>query len=316
MRLIPEYESVSKLYLSFVHGFFNTRFNYGSVQCEMIEAASPFVDVELFIQRRDRKHWQAELEKHPLRPEQYKLNFDSPRRAIVMEYVPLYAEDDNGGSVGLVFRNPHLDHPDRLKRFSQRMVQRMGIACVDMGFDFATANVSVNETVALLANCWFQGDEGAARLEYFRSHFPAQDFHVVPSLAGDVTTDLDMFLWPIKPRVWIASEYSTGSPQAESMEPALHILHEYGHVVHRVPGLEPIIYADINTLPNYANGVILNQAALVPAYRRKEDSVVQGILKDYGFDVFPIDCTQVILSNSGLHCISQAVPARVLNEEK
>jgi len=35
MRLIPEYEPVEKLYLSFIHPFFNTRFHYGKAQCEI-----------------------------------------------------------------------------------------------------------------------------------------------------------------------------------------------------------------------------------------------------------------------------------------
>jgi N-dimethylarginine dimethylaminohydrolase len=36
---------------------------------------------------------------------------------------------------------------------------------------------------------------------------------------------------------------------------------------------------------------------------------VQGILRDYGFTVLPIDCTQIILTQSGIHCISKTIPA-------
>ena len=316
MRLIPEYEPVRKLYLSFVHDFFNTRFHYRQALCEIIAAANSFVDVELFLSVRDMENWFAEERKNPLcQSAQYCTNNDSPNRAILMEYVPFFAEDDNVQPVGLVFHNPQLEESDKLKQFSQRMVSNLGIPCVDMGFDFSSAHVAVNEEVVLLSDHWFQGEEGAGRLEYFQSNFPGQDFHVIPSLAGDITHDLDMFLWPIKPRVWIASEYPAGLPQVESMEPALQVLNDYGHVIHRVPGLEPIIHDDINTMPNYANGVILNQAALVPAYQREEDGIVQGILEDHGFQVFPIDCRQVILTNSGVHCISKTVPAQVIQEE-
>ena len=316
MRLIPEYEPVCELYLSFVHEFFNTRFRYGQALCEIIAAANSFVGVELFVSLLDMENWFAEERGNPLcQSSEYCINNDSPNRAILMEYVPFFAEDEGGQPVGLVFRNPHLEEPEKLKQFSQRMVRNLGIPCVDMGFDFASAHVAVNENLVLLSDHWFQGEEGAVRLEYFQSHFPEQAFHVVPSLAGDITNDLDMFLWPIKPKVWIASEYPAGSPQAESMEPALRVLNDYGHIVHRVPGLEPIIHDDINTMPNYANGVILNQAALVPAYQQEEDGTVQSILKDLGFQVFPIDCRQVILTNSGVHCISKTVPAQVVKEE-
>jgi agmatine/peptidylarginine deiminase len=61
-------------------------------------------------------------------------------------------------------------------------------------------------------------------------------------------------------------------------------------------------------VPNYANGVILNQLALVPAYGRKEDSVVLDILRGFGFTVEQIDCSDIILSNSAIHCISTVIP--------
>jgi hypothetical protein len=309
MRLIPEYEPVEKLYLSFTHPFFNTRFHYGKAQCEIIEAASPFVKVELFIQRRELKYWQAELEKYPLRDDQYTLNFNSPGRAIVMEYVPIWADDDQSQRTGIVFRNSCVEHSLRLKRFGRRLSRWNGFAPRELGFSFASANITVNEDVVLLSDAEFRGEAGTRNLRRLKSLFPAQHFYVVPSLAGDITADMDMFLWPIRPRVWIASEYPPGSVEAESMEPSLRILREHGHTVHRVPGLEPIRHDDINTMPNYANGVIINNAALVPAYGRDEDAVVQGILKDYGFTVLPIDCTQIILTQSGVHCISKTVPA-------
>jgi agmatine/peptidylarginine deiminase len=107
----------------------------------------------------------------------------------------------------------------------------------------------------------------------------------------------------------IVSEYPPDSQQEDSIQPALHVLEEHGHTVHRVPGLDPIVYDDINTMPNYANGVIVNQAALAPACNREEDEIVSGILRDYGYEVFPIDCSNVILTNCGIHCISKTVPA-------
>ena len=66
-----------------------------------------------------------------------------------------------------------------------------------------------------------------------------------------------------------------GSPsQARSIAPAapaVEVLLAHGHTVHRVPGLVPTVRGEVNTVPNYANGVILNHAALVPAYGRQGD---------------------------------------------
>jgi agmatine/peptidylarginine deiminase len=133
----------------------------------------------------------------------------------------------------------------------------------------------------------------------------------VQPLAGDVTGDLDMFIWPVGRSQWVVSEYPAGSAQASSIEPTLRILAEREQRVFRVPGLEPIIRDDINTIPNYANGVLLNEAALVPAYGREEDHVIVSIMEGLGFDVFPIDCSEVILSNAGVHCLSKTLPRAI-----
>jgi hypothetical protein len=310
MRLIPEYEPVQKLYLCFVHEFFNTRFGYGKAICQIIQAAQHYVGVELLIGLPEMAYFQEECQRYPISLEHVVINHDTPGRGIMAEYVPIFARDEAGETIGVTFLNSFLDHPEELKRFSERMTARLGFRTLDMGFSFATAQLLVNEDVVLLSDCQFKGDDQDAKLKFFTENFPTQSFHIVPALAGDLTEDLDMYLWPIAPRVWIASEYPAHSPQAESIEPALRVLKEHGHTVHRVPGLEPIIYDDINTMPNYVNGVIINHAALVPAYQRKEDEIVVGILRGYGYDVFPIDCSQVILSNSGIHCISKTAPQR------
>ena len=80
-----------------------------------------------------------------------------------------------------------------------------------------------------------------------------------------------------------------------------------------VPALEKIEYDDIRSYPTYCNCIILNNAALVPAYNRKEDCIIQGILKDYGFGVYPIDSRDIILANCGPHCISKTIP-EIIND--
>ena len=313
MKLIPEYAPVQKLYLCFVQAWFNTRFVYGKTLCEIINAAQPFVDVELFISPADLPYFQTECEQYHTDLDKVAINNDTPGRSIIAEYVPIFAQDEKGEGVGLIFRNPWLDDPLDLKHFSERLTARLGFRPLDIGFEFATACLLVNEELVLMSESLFEGADREMKLDFFKDNFPGQSFYVVPHLEGEVTTDLDMYLWPIAPKVWIASEYPAYSPQADSIAPALQILKEHQHTVHRVPGLEPIIYSDINTMPNYANGVIINKAALVPAYQRPEDAVVSGILRDYGYEVFPIDCSNIILSNSGIHCISKTASRPIVN---
>jgi len=308
MRLTPEYEPVRKLYLSFVQEFFNVRFRYGRAICEIIKSIQDHVAIELLIRMADLPHFQEECARYQVSLDNVTLNYDSPGRAIIAEYAPIFARDEQGENIGLVFRVPFLENPTQLEQFSRRLVAANGFRILDMGFEFATAHLLVNEDVVLLSDCFFKEDR-ERKLEFFAEHFPSQSFHIVPPLAGEVTKDLDMYLWPIAPEVWLVSEYPSDAPQAESIEPALRALEGHGHTVQRVPGLEPAVCDDVNTAPNYANGVIVNRAALVPAYQLEEDGVVAGVLRDYGYDVFPIDCSDVILSNAAVHCMSKTVPA-------
>ena len=308
MRITPEYEPVQKLYLSFVQAFFNQRFRYGRVICDIIKSVQHHVDIEVLVAHTDLSYFQDECARCGLAPDSVKLNHDSPGRGILAEWAPIFARDDLGNGIGLVFRHPFLENSAELKQLSERLVAANGFRILDMGFEFSTAHLLVNEDVVLLSDCLFNEDRDR-KLEFFSEHFPSQFFHIVPPLAGDVTKDLDMYLWPIVPKAWIVSEYPSNTPQAESIEPALRVLAGHGHTIHRVPGLEPAVCDDVNTIPNYANGVIINRAALVPAYQLQEDAVVSGILRDYGYEVYPVDCSEVILSNAGIHCISRTVPS-------
>ena len=297
--------------MCFVHEFFNTRFHYGRVLCEIVKAAHTRVEIEVFVGARDLPFLMQELAEHQVDVNLVRLNPDTPERAILAEHLPVFARGADGQDVALVFLNPLLDAAVELKRFSERLAKNLGLQSLELGFDFATAWLTANEDVVLLSEALFRDKDRDQKLAFFTRTFPSQTFHVVPPLAGDVTNDLDMYLWPIAPKTWIVSEYPAGTPQADSIEPALRVLLQHGHTVHRVPGLEPIVRDDINTLPNYANGVLVNGMALVPAYRRSEDLVVRGILENYGYDVRPIDCSEIILSNAALHCISKTVPERI-----
>jgi hypothetical protein len=311
MRLIPEYHPVCKLYLGFVQKFFNTRFNYGKAICEIAKVAHPYVDVEVFVSESDLPYLEQEFDRWVVDPALVTLNYDSPRRAIMLEQSPIFALTEDGEPRGILFETATIDERRYLREHRARILERLGVSPLELGFDFGAGAHLVNEDVVLLSAGRFQDRDRDGRLRFFVDNFPAQSFHIVPPLAGDVTGDLDMFLWPVGPKAWIVSQYPEGSAQKESIQPSLHVLREHGHRVHRAPGLDRIACDDIDTVPNYANGVILNEAALVPTYNRPEDRIVLGVLEECGYTPLPIDCSDIILSNCGIHCISKTVPKAI-----
>ncbi len=76
--------------------------------------------------------------------------------------------------------------------------------------------------------------------------------------------------------------------------------------------MDRIAYDDVNTMPNYANGILINGCALYPSYCKPEDEIVGEVLRANGLEAIPIDCRDIILTQSGLHCISKTVPKRIL----
>jgi hypothetical protein len=312
MRIIPEYEPVGKLYLSFVRNFYHTRFDYGQTICDMISSVPEEVDVEVFISSDETAEFMDLLDVNAIRRERVDLNTYSPLRGILAEYFPVFCQAPDGGGVGLHFKHEKLDLADYLHRFSGDIIDEMGFRSLRMKQNFATAKIAINDDLCLISEEDSDGEQARARLDFFRENFPDQHFEPVEPLAGDNTKDLDMFLWPILPEVWLVSEYPRSSPQAASVEPTVRKIREYGHQVIRIPGLPKVEYSDVNTMPNYANGVVLNDVALCPFYDRSEDRMVYDILESLGYGVKPIDCRKIIESNSGLHCISKTVPSALL----
>ena len=312
MRIIPEYEPVGKLYLSFYQNFFHTRFKYGNTICRIVEAVADRVSVEVFVTNDETEFFLDLLEQNDIKPDEIVLNHDSPERGIIQEYFPIFAEDETGNGFGLLFRYQRLNLSDSLYRFSERIITALGFQSLRMDDSFGTAKISVNEDLCLIAEYLTNGDSGLRRLEFLRKNFPAQTFIPVPTLAGDITHDLDMYLWPIKPGIWLVSQYPENTPQEKSVRPAIQRIKEHGHEVIWIPGLDRIAYDDVNTMPNYANGILINGCALYPSYCKPEDEIVGEILNANGLEAIPIDCRDIILTQRGLHCISKTVPRRIL----
>jgi hypothetical protein len=231
----------------------------------------------------------------------------------VAEYFPVFCLADDGGGAAIHFRCDKLDLADYLHRFSGDIIDELGILPLRMEEDFATARVSVNRDLCLLSERDPGSPAAVARLDFFREFFPDQRFVQVPPLAGDVTGDLDMFLWPVRPGVWLLSRYPDGTPQEESVIPSMEAILGHGHEVVRIPGLPGIRHDDVDSMPNYANGILLNGTALFPSYGRREDDLVAGILESLGYSAVPVGCGRIIESNSGLHCISKTLPKVLLS---
>jgi hypothetical protein len=103
MKLVPEYTPVQKFYLCFVQVWFNTRFGYGKTLCEIINAAQPFVDIELFVSPTDVPYFHAECAQYQVDLDKVAINNDTPSRSIIAEYVPIFAQDEKGEGVGLIY---------------------------------------------------------------------------------------------------------------------------------------------------------------------------------------------------------------------
>jgi agmatine deiminase len=316
LRIIPEYEPVSKLFLCFVHNFYNSRFKYGKALAEIIRTALPFVEVELFIAENEIETFQSELKKTGVSIDDIQLNFNTPNRSILNEWAPIFCADENGKGYGLTF-NWLRNHPDYkelsyLEKFSSQLVKYLGMKEYHLNFNFSTAALYANENAVLISEHYLNNENGSVATQ-FKNILKQSQVIPVPSLAEELTFDLDTYLLAIKPKVWILSDYPNNSPQGKSITFTKNILRELGHSFHLVPRLERICYDDINTIPNYTNCIIINKAVLVPAYNRKEDKHIQRILSDYGFDVFPIDSRDIVLTNSVLHCISKTLPSLFTN---
>jgi len=307
MRVIPEYEPVGRLCLSFVEEFFNSRFHYGRAIAEMAKAAPDLVEVEIFVSGKDRPVLEDELREAGVDPGSVTLNTDSPGRGVLAEYMPVFCRDRQSRPRGLVFPVDSLDLRDEVLAFAGRFLASLDVEPLSMDSHFTTAKLAVNGDLCLVAEG--EGLEGA--LEFLRQALDDMEVRGVPPLAGDITRDLDVFLWPAVPGTWLVSEYPEGTEQAESAEQSVRVIREHGHRVLRLPGLERIREGDVNTMPNYANGVLLNGRALYPAYGRPEDGMVGDLLASLGLDPVPIESSSIILTQSGPHCISKTVPAAI-----
>ena len=114
MRIIPEYEPVGKLYLSFVRDFFHTRFEYGQTICDVVSTVPEEVDVEVFISDDEVPVFQDLLDLNVIDRNRVSLNPFSPLRGILAEYFPVFCETHHGSGVGLHFKHDRLDLSDFL----------------------------------------------------------------------------------------------------------------------------------------------------------------------------------------------------------
>ncbi|GEM_PF-2950618 len=313
VRLIPEYEKVSKLYLSFENEFFNTRFEYGKAISDIVKAVNGKLPIEIFVKADDENILVGEFLKHRISLENVKIINKYSGTSITTSGFPIFGERvSDSKSVGITYNylRSHENYESSFKeieKFGKWIIEKEGLVEINLNFDFNSAAVAVMDEVVLVSEDIIEKNRETEIKEILRKLF-AQDVHFVPSLPGDFTRDIDTYLMPLRNKIWIVSQYPKGSDQRTAIDKTVSILKDLGHQIHFVPGLKIIKYDDIDTMPNYVNSIILNDLVLVPEYKIGEDSFIKEILISYGFEVAGIDSRKIVESNSVLHCISRTLP--------
>ncbi|MBN2790855.1 MAG: agmatine deiminase family protein [Candidatus Delongbacteria bacterium] len=313
LRLIPEYEKVSKLYLSFENTFFNTRFGYGKAIAEIVDAVNALVPVEIFVKTDDENVLFKEFQKKRISLENVKIINKYSGTSITTSGFPIFAESTNGSEFFGITYNYLRNHENydcsfkKIEKFGKWIVEKEGLKEIHLDFDFNSAAIAVMDDVVLVSEDIIDKNREVEIKDILIQLF-SQDVYFVPSLPGDFTKDLDTFLMPLKNKTWIVSQYPTDSVQISAIDKTVSILKNLGHRIHFIPGLKSIKYGDINTMPNYVNSIILNSYILVPEYKIEEDRFIKEILENYGYKVVGIDSRKIVESNSVLHCISRTLP--------
>lgn len=83
-----------------------------------------------------------------------------------------------------------------------------------------------------------------------------------------------------------------------------------------LPLPDPVHDSDGQRLPaTYANFLIVNNHVFVPAYRQKEkdDKALCVVSQAFpGYEIIPIDCTELIYQHGSLHCATMQLPYEIL----
>jgi agmatine/peptidylarginine deiminase len=140
--------------------------------------------------------------------------------------------------------------------------------------------------------------------------YEALDVTVWPSFPSsyDSTRHIDMWMLPIRDRAVIIGEYSAadGTPHTVT-EAAVTELQTRGYAVYRTPG-----WRAGGTHYTYTNAVLINELALVPVYSGydTENAEALEVFQEAlpGYQVVPIDATQLVTFAGVLHCIVMHVP--------
>lgn len=310
IKLIPEYRAVDKLYLSFANEFFNTRFGYGEVITRIVKILKNKVDIEIFVNNGDSEYLESELIKLGLSLSDVITNENYYGTSITTTGFPLLGENNLGIKYGLVYKT----YDPKIDEFGSYICKKDRLKEINLGFRFNSAAVAINDDLVLVSVDELQ-EKNKTTGEVLCADYSEKELKLreildnevilVPSLPGELTCDLDTFLMPIKPKVWISADYGENSVQNSVIDYVISLLKERKHIVHQIPGLKSVVYDDINTLPNYQNSIIINNIAIVPAYNIVQDLEIQNLLREYNFEVHAINCSKLIESNAALHCISR-----------
>lgn len=124
----------------------------------------------------------------------------------------------------------------------------------------------------------------------------------------DSTRHIDMWMLPVRDRAVIIGEYdlADGTPHTVT-EAAVTELQGRGYAVYRTPGWQAA-----DTHYTYTNAVLINELALVPQYSSypTENAEALAVFQDAlpGYQVVPIDASDLVHLAGVLHCIVMHVP--------
>jgi len=228
--------------------------------------------------------------------------------------MPIFGHANGSDLFGITFQylpnhKDYLRIHKKCESFSEQYLADRKIPIIKMPFEFATARVSVNETIALVSN------HHSNSIEWFENNI-SQECILVPYIETEPTKDLDIFLLPVNANTWLVSKFESDRPEQKTMDTVVGILKDLKQKVIFIPGLESVRYKDVNCLPNYANTLLVNGTAIIPQYSRKEDDIPMKILKELGYNVYGVDARTIVESNSVFHCMSKTMPRTIQDENK
>jgi hypothetical protein len=316
IRVFPEYEPIDTVVFAFRNEFFNKRFAYGKTIAEITKILSGQIRVEIHVADKDRAFLEEEMERAGVDEFAYSRVETCPSECILNSFMPIFGHNSFGKIVGITF--PFLPDNEayetnfkQCEEYAESFLNNRQIESMRMPFEFGATRIVANEKIVLISNCHRNNETK----RWFEANIAQQCFFV-PCINTEPTKDLDVFLLPLKGDRWLLTVFEKGRAEQETIDHVSQLLRDQGQEVIFIPGLERVKYGDVDCLPNYVNCLLVNDAAIVPKYGRKEDEAIAAVLSDVGYEVYPVEANKTVESNAVFHCMAKTIPKPRLGRMK